>query len=89
MSWLRLRGPTPPPSIDSCALASVDIFIETVGGRFGLAPLAEYLRTNTLGSLRAFARLIGQESFWRSWGHLLHSVRTGELAFRKAYGPAP
>jgi len=55
MSWLRLRGPTPPPSIDSCALASVGIFIETVGGRFGLTPLAEYLRTNTLGSLRAFA----------------------------------
>src|SRR5919199_6846000 len=36
------------------ALASVGIFIET-DGRFGLTPLAEYLRTDTPGSLRAFA----------------------------------
>src|SRR5215210_8591514 len=63
------------------ALASVGIFIET-GGHFGLTPLAEYLRTDTPGSLRAFVRLIGQQYFWRSWGHLLHSVRTGEPAFR-------
>src|ERR671939_1797758 len=39
------------------ALASVGIFIETFGGRFGLTPLAEYLRTNTPGSLRAFVML--------------------------------
>src|SRR5919199_6625981 len=71
------------------ALASVGIFIETDDGRFGLTPLAEYLRTDTPGSLRAFVMLIGQEFFWRSWGHLLHSVRTGEPAFRKVYGTAP
>src|ERR687886_1390198 len=71
------------------ALASVGIFIETDDGRFGLTPLAEYLRTDTPGSLRAFVRLIGQQSFWRSWGHLLHSVRTGEPAFRKVHGTGP
>jgi O-methyltransferase domain/Dimerisation domain len=70
------------------ALASVGIFTET-DGRFGLTPLAEYLRTDTPGSLRAFVRLIGQQSFWRSWGHLLHSVRTGEPAFRKVHGTGP
>jgi len=68
------------------ALASVGIFIETDGGRFGLTPLAEYLRADTPGSLRDAVILNGQESFWRSWGHLLHSVRTGESAFRKVYG---
>jgi hypothetical protein len=88
MSWLRPRGRTRPPSIDSCALASVGIFIET-DGRFGLTPLAEYLRTDTPGSLRNFVMLIGQQSFWRSWGHLLHSVRTGEPAFPEVYGMAP
>ena len=67
------------------ALASVGVFIET-DGHFGLTPLAEYLRTDTPGSLRAFVRLIGQEYFWRSWGHLLHSVRTGEPAFGNLYG---
>ena len=70
------------------ALASVSIFIET-DGRFGLTPLAKYLRTDTPGSLRAFVMLIGQQSFWRSWGYLLHSVKTGESAFRKVYGMAP
>ena len=70
------------------ALASVGIFIE-IDGRFSLTPLAEYLRTDTPGSLRAFVMLIGQQSFWRSWGHLLHSVRTGESAFHKVYGMAP
>src|ERR687885_2897900 len=70
------------------ALASVGIFIET-DGRLGLTPLAEYLRTDTPGSLRAFAMLVGQQSFWRSWGHLLHSVRTGEPAFRKVHGTGP
>src|SRR5215212_8605786 len=62
------------------ALASVGIFIE-IDGRFSLTPLAEYLRTDTPGSLRAFVMLIGQQSFWRSWGHLLPRVRTGESAF--------
>jgi hypothetical protein len=33
--------------------------------------------------------LIGQQSFWRSWGHLLHSVRTGEPAFPEVYEMAP
>jgi hypothetical protein len=70
------------------ALASVGIFVET-DGRFGLTPLAEYLRTDTPGSLRAFVMLSGQQSLWTSWGHLLHSVRTGESAFRKVYGMAP
>src|ERR671929_528171 len=70
------------------ALASVGIFVET-DGRFGSTPLAEYLRTDTPGSLRAWVRLIGQQSFWRSWGNLLHSVRTGEPAFRKLYGMTP
>lgn len=67
------------------ALTSVGVFAETEG-RFGLTPLAEYLRTDAPGSLRAWAMQIGQPYFWTSWGHLLHSVRTGEPAFPKLYG---
>ncbi len=70
------------------ALASVGIFSET-DSCFEVTPLAEYLQTDTPGSLRNFVMLIGQQSFWRSWGHLLHSVRTGESAFHKVYGMAP
>ena len=68
------------------ALASVGVFTEQSDGRFGLTPSAEYLRTDAPGSLRAWARLIGQPSFWASWGHLLHSVRTGEPAFPHLHG---
>src|ERR687885_1317645 len=53
------------------ALASVGVFAEKTDGRFGLTPLAEYLRTGTPGSLRAWAMQIGQQYGWRSWGHLL------------------
>ena len=67
------------------ALASVGVFAET-DGRFALTPLAELLRTDAPGSLRAWAIQIGQPYYWASWGHLLHSVRTGEAAFPALYG---
>ena len=68
------------------ALASVGVFAEQNDCNFGLTPLAEYLRTDAPGSLRAWAVQIGQTYFWRSWGHLLHGVRTGEPAFPELYG---
>ena len=68
------------------ALASVGVFAEQPDGQFRATPLAEYLRTNAPRSLRAWAMQIGQQYLWTSWGHLLHSVRTGEPAFLELYG---
>ena len=68
------------------ALTSVGVFAEETDGRFGSTPLAEYLRTDTPDSLRAWAMQVGQQYFWTSWGHLLHSVRTGKPAFPELYG---
>src|SRR5919112_2328959 len=68
------------------ALASVGVFVEQPDGQFRSTPLAEYLRTNAPRSLRAWAMQIGQQYLWTSWGHLLHSVRTGEPAFPELYG---
>jgi len=68
------------------ALASVGVFAEQPDGQFGSTPLAEYLRTNAPRSLRAWVMQIGQQYLWTSWGHLLHSVRTGEPAFPEQYG---
>jgi O-methyltransferase domain/Dimerisation domain len=68
------------------ALASVGVFTEEPDGQFGSTPMTQYLRTNAPRSLRAWAMLSGQEYGWTSWGHLLHSVRTGEPAFPKLYG---
>ncbi len=68
------------------ALASVGVFAEQPNGQFGSTTLAEYLRTNAPRSLRAWAMQIGQQYLWTSWGHLLHSVRTGEPAFPELHG---
>lgn len=62
-------------------LASVGIFVEGEDSRFGPTPLSETLRSDIPGSLRAFAMAeLGQEHFV-AWGNLLHSVKTGEIAF--------
>jgi hypothetical protein len=66
-------------------LASLGIFAETGPRRFGLTPLAELLRSDHPHSLRQFARMLGDEQYL-SWDDLLHSVRTGESAFRHRYG---
>jgi O-methyltransferase domain/Dimerisation domain len=68
------------------ALASVGVFAEQSDSRFSSTALAEYLRTDAPGSLRAWAMQIGQQYVWTSWGHLLHCVRNGEPAFPKLYG---
>src|ERR1051326_407494 len=62
------------------ALASVGVFTELDGHRFALTPLAELLRSDVPGSMRALARMYGSEQS-RAWGDLLESVRTGRPAF--------
>src|SRR5262245_9110368 len=67
------------------ALASVGVFAEAEDGRFGLTPLGEYLQTGVPGSVRALTINHG-ERLYRPWGELLHSVRTGEIAFNHIFG---
>ena len=68
------------------ALASVGIFSEGEDKSFSLTPLAEPLRSDVKGSMRAFAIMQGEQWIWRSWGEILHSVRTGQPAFLQIYG---
>jgi hypothetical protein len=68
------------------ALASVGVFAEDEEGRFRLTPLAESLQTDTPGSLRAFAVMLGEQEHWRAWEGVLHSVRTGQPAFDHVFG---
>ena len=67
------------------ALAGVGVFTEVSPGSFALTPLAELLRTETPGSMRALAIMYAEEQY-RAWGELLHSVRTGEMAFDYQFG---
>ncbi len=67
------------------ALASIGLFGEDTQGRFSLTPLGECLRRDASESQRSFAIMAGAE-FYQAWGGLLGAVRTGEEAFRQAYG---
>ncbi len=67
------------------ALASAGVFTEASPGHFALTPLAALLRTGVPGSMRALAITYNEEQY-RAWGDLLHSVRTGEVAFEHCYG---
>src|SRR5215475_16019239 len=67
------------------ALASVGVFADDGRGRFAQTPLSETLRSDTPGSLRALAIVeLGQEHY-PAWGNLMHSVKTGEIAFDNVF----
>ena len=79
---------THPPTLYRLlrALASVKILNERDGQRFELAPLGQPLRSDVADSLAGWAAFIGRPYYWQAWADLLHSVRTGENAFRHVHG---
>ncbi len=71
------------------ALASVGVFREEDGHRFALTPLGDGLRSDAPESVGGWAAFVGDPYYWQAWGALLHSVRTGENAFRHVHGTDP
>ncbi|HEU4875041.1 MAG TPA: methyltransferase [Pyrinomonadaceae bacterium] len=68
------------------ALTSVGVLSSAGGGRFAQTPVSETLVTGAPGSLRWFAvSELGQEHY-PAWGNLMHSVKTGEIAFDNFFG---
>jgi O-methyltransferase domain/Dimerisation domain len=67
-------------------LAGAGLCKEIGSREFELTPLGSALRSDIQGSICPVVRLWLSESHWLSWGHLLHSVRTGEHAFDHAHG---
>lgn len=68
------------------ALASVGVFRELDERRFELTPLGEHLRSDVPESVAGWAAFIGRPYYWQAWAALLHSVRTGENAFKHVHG---
>lgn len=68
------------------ALAAWGILEETQPGCFRLTAFGAPLRTDAPESLRNLALARCGEPVWRSWGDLLHTVRTGETAFEHLFG---
>ena len=67
-------------------LASVGVLDKVGPDRFALGPVAAALRADVPGSVRSSVLFQLNDTHWRSWGHLLHSVRTGETAFNHVHG---
>lgn len=67
-------------------LAGVGVLDKVGPRRFALTEVAALLRTGVPGSLRPTVLLLLDESHWQPWGHLLHTVWTGETAFHHAHG---
>jgi hypothetical protein len=67
-------------------LASHGVFAEDEDGRFRLTPLAEPLRSDVPGSMRAYAMTRGEAWIWQPWSALLHGVRTGQVPAEHALG---
>jgi hypothetical protein len=68
------------------ALAAVGVFRETSNKEFSLTPTGVCLTSDALGSRRNNARFIGTPGQWRAWGNLLHSIKSGDSAFRFTHG---
>ncbi|TVL91906.1 methyltransferase [Streptomyces sp. SAJ15] len=56
-------------------------------GTYRTTEVGRTLRTEEQGSMRDLALLYGEE-FYAGWGHLTHTVRTGENAFTALHGAA-
>jgi hypothetical protein len=68
------------------ALASIGVVKTENDGRFALTPMSETLVTGAPGSVRSFIiSELGQEHY-PAWGNLMHSVKTGGIAFDNHFG---
>ena len=67
------------------ALTTLDLCHQREDGAFELTPLGALLRSDVPGSVRSYALFWGGPH-WPVWGHLLHSVQTGETARKHLSG---
>ncbi len=79
---------THPPTLYRLlrTLASIGVFHEEDGRRFSLTPLGDCLRSDAPEPVAGIAAYRGSRAHWQAWGDLLHSVKTGENAFRHVHG---
>lgn len=68
------------------ALGTVGVYEERPDGSFANTDLGEGLRSDVPDSIRPLARTLNSPALWAAWGHLGHSVRTGENAFQAKHG---
>ena len=67
------------------ALVAIGVYAEQ-DGTYSNTAMGERLRSDVPGTLRPLARMQQDPALWSAWGHLAHSVRTGENAFEDLHG---
>lgn len=67
-------------------LATMGIFQEDAAQRFSNTKLSETLISDVPGSLRPGAIAEMGEIHYAAWGNIMHSVKTGEIAFDNHFG---
>ncbi|MEV4101203.1 methyltransferase [Nonomuraea sp. NPDC049649] len=70
------------------ALADLGVLRELDGRVFELTEVGERLRRDHPESQRGFAVMLGSAWHRQAWSGLVESVRTGESAFERVFGPA-
>jgi hypothetical protein len=68
------------------ALSAVGVFHESEDRKFALTPMGDCLRTDSATPIGAWAEVVGSPYYWQAWGHLLHSIQSGENAFQNLNG---
>lgn len=68
------------------ACAGAGVFSEDEQGRFSLTPMAEFLRSDHPGSLRAFTAMMNSPFQYQTWAEIGYSVKTGKPAFDHVFG---
>lgn len=69
-----------------CAATSIELVEEHSDGAFGLTGMSELLREDNPAGILDIVLFNGEDFIWRSYGEIVHTVRTGEPAFEYVYG---
>jgi O-methyltransferase domain len=68
------------------ALAAFGIFAVDEQGQVSHTPRSQHLRQDAAPTLYHAARYWATPQMWDAWGHLGHTLRTGESAFESVFG---
>jgi SAM-dependent methyltransferase len=67
-------------------LTGIGVLTEDERGRFSCTALGDFLRSDHPQSVRNVAIMYGEPFWWRSWGDLYETVKTGQPAFDRVHG---
>jgi len=67
-------------------LVSVGVLTRDAQDRFALTPVGATLRKDTPGSVQAWALTQLRDESYQAWGEVMHTMRTGETAFKHLFG---